>query len=109
MPTNGVGSITLLLNMAKYSIQLFISGETQTSLKAKEMMDSICTDYLKGDCTIEIIDILLHPEKAEEEGILAIPTLIRKWPLPEIRLIGALTIKIRIVTGLGIVMEEINE
>lgn len=92
--------------MAKYSIQLFISGETATSIKAKEMMNSICTDYLKGDCDIEVIDILEHPEKAEEEGIMAIPTLIRKKPLPEIRLIGALTIKTRVLTGLGIELDE---
>jgi circadian clock protein KaiB len=92
--------------MAKYRIKLFISGETPTSTKAKEMMDSICTDHLEGDCDIEVIDILLDPEQAEEEGIMAIPTLIRKSPLPEIRLIGALTIKTRIVTGLGIIMED---
>ncbi|AMM51931.1 hypothetical protein TH61_13095 [Rufibacter sp. DG15C] len=94
--------------MAKYRIQLYISGETQTTIKAKGMMDSICTDHLKGDCDIEVIDILVDPEKAEEEGIMAIPTLIRKSPLPEIRLIGALTIKTRIITGLGIEMEDVE-
>lgn len=95
--------------MAKYRIQLFISGETQTSIKAKDMMDSICTDHLKNNCDIEVIDILQDPDKAEEEGIMAIPTLIRKFPLPEVRLIGALTIKTRVITGLGIEMEVANE
>ena len=88
--------------MAKYKLQLYISGETQVSLKAIEIMNSICSDYLNDDCEIETIDILQDPEKAEEEGIMAIPTLIRKWPLPEVRLIGALSIKTRILTGLGI-------
>lgn len=88
--------------MAQYQLQLYISGETQVSLKAIEIMTIICNDHLHGDCDIETIDILKDPEKAEEEGILAIPTLIRKWPLPEIRLIGALSIKTRILTGLGI-------
>jgi circadian clock protein KaiB len=92
--------------MAKYKLQLYISGETQVSLKAIEIMNSICTDHLNGDCDIETIDILKDPEKAEKEGIMAIPTLIRKWPLPEIRLIGALSIKTRILTGLGIEIGE---
>ncbi|HSI89833.1 MAG TPA: circadian clock KaiB family protein [Adhaeribacter sp.] len=92
--------------MAKYSIQLYISSNTATSIKALELLNGICTEYLNGDCDVEVIDILEHPEKAEELNILAIPTLIRKWPLPEVRMIGALNVKTRLLTGLGIEVDE---
>ena len=95
--------------MAKYKMQLYIAGETTVSLKAIEIINSICHDHLNGDCKIDVIDIMKDPEIAETEGILAIPTLIRKFPLPEIRLIGALSFRSRILTGLGIDLdEEIN-
>lgn len=82
---------------------LYVSPNSLASVEAEAMLRSICSEYLsKSKCHIEIIDILAEPEKAEEAGIMAIPTLVRKWPLPACRLIGALTIKSRVLAGLGI-------
>jgi circadian clock protein KaiB len=82
---------------------LYISKQSRASVEAEAMLRSICSEYLTGSkCQIEIIDVLAEPDKAEEAGIMAIPTLIRKSPLPACRLIGALTIKSRVLAGLGI-------
>jgi circadian clock protein KaiB len=91
--------------MNKYVLQLYVNGNSLTSVEAIDTINSICKENLKGNCEIEIIDIQLDPDKAEEAAILAIPTLIRKWPLPETRIIGALSIKTRVLTGLGIAKE----
>ena len=93
--------------MHKYDLQLFVNGNSLTSTEAIEMLQGICKENLNGNCELEIIDVQQDPDKAEEAGILAIPTLVRKWPLPEIRIIGALSVKTRVLTGLGISPENI--
>ncbi|WP_034256509.1 circadian clock KaiB family protein [Adhaeribacter aquaticus] len=92
--------------MTNYWIQLFINRNSPTSVGAEENLNAILKKYFPGDYQLEIIDIQENPEKTEEAGILAIPTLIRKWPKPEVRLIGALTLQTRVLTGLGIVVQE---
>jgi circadian clock protein KaiB len=93
-------------NMNKYVLQLYVNGNSLTSTEAVEMLQGICKDHLKGNCELEIIDIQAEPDRAEEAGILAIPTLVRKWPLPETRIIGALSVKTRVLTGLGIAADS---
>ncbi|MBK0403825.1 circadian clock KaiB family protein [Adhaeribacter sp. BT258] len=92
--------------MNKYVLQLFINGNSLTSMEAVEMLQAICKENLKGNCELEIVDIQVEPQRAEEAGILAIPTLVRKWPLPETRIIGALSVKTRVLTGLGIASDK---
>ncbi|WP_180336286.1 circadian clock KaiB family protein [Pontibacter ramchanderi] len=88
--------------MGKHILELYVNGSSLTSVEAIETLQNICEEHLHGNCEVEIVDVLKNPERAEEAGILAIPTLIRKWPLPESRIIGALTIKSRVLAGLGI-------
>jgi len=92
--------------MANYKLQLFINKNSPISVGAIENLHNICKKYVLGAYELEVIDVLEDPEKAEEAGILAIPTLIRKWPQPEIRMIGALTFQSRVLTGLGIIIDE---
>ena len=96
------GKAVVKRSMVKYSLQLYVNGNSLTSVEAINTLNEICSENLNGHCEIEIIDIQKDPDKAEEAGILAIPTLIRKWPLPESRIIGALSIKTRVLAGLGI-------
>lgn len=88
--------------MSQYKLKLYIISNDMKSRKAEENILSICNEYLDGLCDLEVIDIERHPDKAEEAGILAVPTLIKKEPLPESRLIGALDFKSRVLAGLGI-------
>ena len=96
------GTKSLQSNMSKHILELYVNGSSLTSVEAIETLRSICEENLQGNCDVEIIDVQKNPERAEEAGILAIPTLIRKWPLPESRIIGALTVKSRVLAGLGI-------
>ncbi|MDJ0367008.1 circadian clock KaiB family protein [Hymenobacter sp. H14-R3] len=88
--------------MSKYALQLYINGKNNVSVEAVDILNTICREKLNGEYYLEIIDIQEHPDRAEEEGIMAIPTLIRKWPLPVTRLIGALTVRSRVLAGLGL-------
>lgn len=75
----------------KYVFHLFVAGILPNSVRAIVNMDRICEKYLEGRYKLEIIDIYQQPEQALTEDIIAVPVLIKKFPLPEERLIGDLS------------------
>jgi circadian clock protein KaiB len=74
-----------------YYFKLFISPNTILSAKALINSKSIFEHYLKGNYELEIININENNEKAIEENVITIPLLIKKKPLPEIRISGDLS------------------
>jgi circadian clock protein KaiB len=75
----------------RYHLTLFVAGQTPKSLEAYANLKKICEGYLEGRYEIEVIDLTKHPELAIEHQILALPTLIRKLPVPMRKLIGNLS------------------
>lgn len=88
--------------MEKLALQLFINGENHVSAAALLVLAAIGKERVAGEFSLEVVDIKADPDRAEEAGIIAIPTLIRSWPLPVTRLIGALTVRSRVLAGLGL-------
>ncbi|WP_018478863.1 circadian clock KaiB family protein [Pontibacter roseus] len=88
--------------MSKHVFQLYINGHSLTSIEAVDTIVKICRENLNGNYQLEIIDIQKDPDKAEEAGIIAIPTLIRMKPVPVSRIIGALNVRSRVLAALGI-------
>ncbi|WP_162426079.1 circadian clock KaiB family protein [Pontibacter pudoricolor] len=88
--------------MSMHVFQLFINGHSLNSIDAVDTLLKICRENLNGNYQLEIIDIQKDPDKAEEAGIIAIPTLIRMEPTPVSRIIGALNVRSRVLAGLGI-------
>lgn len=86
----------------KYILQLFVTGVLPNSARAIENISAICEKHLKGRFELEIIDIYQQPALALTADIIAIPVLIKKFPLPEERLIGDLSNTQRVLTGLHI-------
>lgn len=85
-----------------HAFQLYINGHSSNSVQAVNTLLEICNGNLKGQYQLEIIDIQKDPDRAEEAGIIAIPTLIRLSPTPISRIIGALNVRSRVLAGLGI-------
>ena len=56
---------------------------------------------------LEIIDVYQQPLMAEIEQIVALPLLIKKFPLPERRLIGDLSDTNKVLKGLGILSSDL--
>src|SRR5687767_5438393 len=84
----------------KYVFQLYVTGMSPNSVHAIRNINSICEKYLNGRYEIEVIDIYEQPGLALKEGIIAIPVLIKKFPLPEERFIGDLSDVKRVLKGL---------
>jgi len=86
----------------KYELRLYIAGNTSKSMTALANLKKYCEEHLVGQYRLEIIDLLLHPQLAAGDQILAIPTLVRKVPVPIRKIIGDLSNEEKVLVGLDI-------
>src|ERR1039458_10264502 len=75
----------------KYVLRLYISGSTLKSALAVENIKQVCEQHLNGRYDLEVIDIYQQANLARDEQIVAVPTLIKRLPLPLRWLIGDLS------------------
>lgn len=87
---------------AEWQLLLYIAGQTPKSIKALSNIKKYAEEYLKGIYSIEIIDLLVNPQLAEGDQILAVPTLVRKFPEPIRKIIGDLSNEEKVLVGLNI-------
>ena len=87
----------------RYILKLFVTGILPNSARAVVNIKAICEKYLSGRYELEIIDIYQQPSLAVSEDIIAIPVLIKKFPLPEARMIGDLSEIEKVLTGLDVI------
>lgn len=87
---------------AEWQLILYIAGQTPKSIKALSNIKKYAEEYLKGIYSIEIIDLLVNPQLAEGDQILAVPTLVRKFPEPIRKIIGDLSNEEKVLVGLNI-------
>jgi circadian clock protein KaiB len=86
-----------------YTLKLFVTGSTPNSLRAIVNLKRILSEKLNGMYTLQIVDVLKNPQLAEDEKILATPTLSRILPPPIRRIIGDLSDQEKVLIGLDIV------
>lgn len=87
---------------AVYVLRLFITGASLNSSRAIMHIKEICEQYIPRNYNLEIIDVYQQPEVAKDEQIIALPLLVKKFPLPERRLIGDLSNTEKVLNGLGL-------
>lgn len=83
-------------------LRLYVAGTTSQSTRAILNMQHICEEHLKGRYQLEVIDIYQRPQLAKDEQIIAVPTLVKKLPMPLRRLIGDLSDSERVLVGLDL-------
>lgn len=86
----------------KYVLRLYVAGMTPRSTRAVANIRDICENHLSGRYDLRVIDIYQQPTLAKGEQIVAVPTLIRKLPLPLRRIIGDLSDLERTLVGLDL-------
>jgi circadian clock protein KaiB len=85
-----------------YVLRLFITGASPNSIRAVENLKTLCEEHLTDRYKLEIIDIHQQKELAENENVIALPLLIKKYPGPERRMIGDMSDTKRVLKGLGL-------
>jgi circadian clock protein KaiB len=86
----------------KWILRLYVAGNTPKSITAFKNLKIICEEQLKGKYQIEVIDLLENPQLSKDDQILALPTLVRKLPVPVRKIIGDLSNTERVLVGLDL-------
>lgn len=85
----------------QYTLRLFVTGATAASIRAITGLKSFCEEHLKGRYELEVVDVYQQPALAEEDRVLATPTLVKRLPPPLCRMVGELTDS-RLLAGLDL-------
>ncbi|MEA3641412.1 MAG: circadian clock KaiB family protein [Lamprobacter sp.] len=85
-----------------WTLRLYVAGQTPKSLTAFANLQAMCEAHLSGNYQIEVIDLLENPQLAQGDQILAIPTVVRRLPLPMRKIIGDLSDTERALVGLDL-------
>lgn len=85
-----------------YDLRLYVAGQTPRSLQAFANLKRICEEHLAGRYRISVVDLLVNPQLAKGDQILAIPTLVRQLPQPVRKIIGDLSNAEKVLIGLDI-------
>ncbi|MDP9125668.1 MAG: circadian clock KaiB family protein [Pseudomonadota bacterium] len=88
--------------VAEWQLRLYVAGQTAKSVAAFDNLKRVCDGHLAGRYTIEVIDLLVNPRLAAGDQILAVPTLVRKFPEPIRKIIGDLSNEERVLVGLDV-------
>jgi circadian clock protein KaiB len=92
-------------NGFEYVLKLFVSGSSPNSMRAISNIQRILTTHLEGKYSLNVVDLHQDRALAKQEQIIALPLLIKKFPLPEKRLVGDMSDTQKVLDGLGIIVE----
>jgi circadian clock protein KaiB len=85
-----------------YELQLYISGATGRSRLAIENVKAIVDRHLAGRCRLVITDVYQEIDAARDEGVIVVPMLVKRRPLPLKRIIGDLSDTEHVLRALGV-------
>lgn len=86
----------------KVVLKLYVTGRTPRSDRAIETLQDICKGELEGLFELSVVDVLENPQLAEDEKILATPTVVKELPPPIRRIIGDLSDSEKVLLGLDL-------
>lgn len=86
----------------EYVLRLFVAGTTIRSQNAITNVRRICDEFLAGRFDLEVIDVYTHPQETRDFQIVATPTLVKVLPEPLRRIVGDLSNRDRVITGLNL-------
>jgi len=83
-------------------LRLYVAGQTPKSMTALRNLKKLCEEHLHNMYELEVVDLLKQPQLARGDQILAIPTLVRRLPVPVKKIIGDLSNTERVLVGLDV-------
>lgn len=92
-----------------YILKLYVAGNTPSSVRALKNLNNILEQEFQGVYALKVIDVLKNPQLAEEDKILATPTLAKILPPPVRRIIGDLSDREKVLIGLDLLYDELRE
>ena len=87
----------------KYVLKLYVIGSNSASEVALKNLKEIISQESTTVFQLEVIDVSKHPQLAEKDKILAVPTLIKQLPPPLRKIIGDLSDKEKVLLGFDLI------
>jgi circadian clock protein KaiB len=91
----------------QFVLRLYVTGLTPRSTRAISAVRAVCEERLRGRYDLEIIDVYQQPKLIQDDQIFATPTLVKKGPEPQRRMIGDMSDRLRLLAGLGLTADGI--
>ncbi|MEO0948491.1 MAG: circadian clock protein KaiB [Cyanobacteria bacterium J06641_5] len=91
-----------------YVLKLYIAGSTSNSQRAIGTLSAILEKDFKGVYSLKIIDVVKNPQLAEDDKVLATPTLAKILPLPVRKIIGDLSDREKVLIGLDLLYDSME-
>jgi len=85
-----------------WDLRLYVTGQSPNSIRAIENLRRACEEHVPGRYRIEVVDLLENPRLGAEDQILAVPTVVRKLPVPIRKIVGDLSDTDRLLVGLQV-------
>ena len=85
-----------------WSLTLYVSGASPRSAQALETVRRLCDEELPGQVELQVVDVTDEPALAGRDGIVAVPTLVKRLPAPPRQLVGDLADADRLRAGLDL-------
>ncbi len=92
-----------------YVLKLYVAGDTPSSKKALMTLKAILEESFEGIYALKVIDVKENPQLAEEDKIMATPTLSKVLPPPVRKMIGDLSDREKVLIGLDLLYDEIKQ
>lgn len=75
----------------RWALVLYVDGASTNSIHAIETVRRVCDQELGGHVDLEVIDVRQQSARAARDQIVAVPTLIKRFPGPPRRIVGDLS------------------
>jgi circadian clock protein KaiB len=85
-----------------YKFRLYVAGRSDNCSRAHSNLTAICEARLPDRHEIEIVDLASNPARARDDNIVAVPTVVRRYPEPTVKVIGDLSNTARVLEALRI-------
>lgn len=92
-----------------WSLTLYVSGASPRSAEAVAAIRRLCDEDLAGKATLTVLNAADHPERVQDDHILAVPTLVKHEPAPMRHLVGNLSDLDRVRAGLDLAPAPLAE
>jgi circadian clock protein KaiB len=89
-------------NSVLFKFRLYTADTTLNSTEALANLTALCDTYLPERHEIEVVDVLVNPQRALVDQIRMTPTLLKLSPPPAQRITGTLSETSEVLTALGL-------
>jgi circadian clock protein KaiB len=93
----------------RWALTLYVNGASTGSIHAIETVRRVCDEKLGGHVDLEVIDVRQQPALVARDQIVAVPTLVKRLPVPVRRIIGDLSDSAWMRLGLDLGSVEVSD